>query len=360
MIDNFENDRATVLLIDDSPLIHKIVRRVLENQYEVITFTDGNEAVSKLNDIKPDLILLDVEMPEITGFDVIKLIKANPLIANVPVIFLTAKNDVEFELEALGLGAVDYINKPFANPLLMKRVEMHLSYAVRQRLLSNYNENLQAMVQEKTKIIKELQSAIISTLAELVEMRDTSTGGHIIRTKEYFRLFLNYILEHGLYDDKYTESDAQLMSEASQLHDIGKVAIPDAILTKPAKLTFEEFEIMKTHTTIGYEAIKKAMTLTSDKDFLNFAAIVTHTHHEKWNGAGYPCGLSGEEIPLPGRIMALVDVYDALVSVRHYKKAMTHEEAMKIIVEGRGQHFDPILVDAFVDINDRFEEVSKL
>ena len=356
---NERSEKRTVMLIDDTPLIHKIVNGALSEEYDLVFFTSGREAAGKLDEIKPDLILLDVEMPEIDGFDTIKLIKQNEKMEDVPVIFLTAKNDVEFELKALSLGAVDYINKPFSNQLLMKRVEIHINQALHQRALANYNETLQEMVREKTKIIKELQEAIVFTLSDLVEMRDNFTGGHILRTQEYFKLILDYLAENNIYQDALQGVDTRLMLEAAQLHDIGKVAIPDAILLKPARLSTEEFDVMKTHTTIGYNAVLKAMELTEDNGFLNIATQIALYHHEKWDGSGYPNKLLGENIPLPARIMAVVDVYDALVSKRHYKEKMVHREAMKILTEGRGTHFDPVIIDAVVSINEKFAEVSE-
>ena len=353
------NKKRTIVLIDDTPLMHKIINRTLGEEYDLAFFTSGREAVSKLDEIKPDLILLDVEMPDLDGFETIKLIKHNENMADVPVIFLTAKNDVEFELRALSLGAIDYINKPFSNQLLTKRVEIHINQTVQKRELANFNENLQEMVREKTKVIKELQYAIVFALADLVEMRDHFTGGHILRTQEYFKLILDYLAENNIYQDALKEVDATLLLEASQLHDIGKVAIPDAILLKPARLAPEEFNVMKTHTTIGYNAVRKAMELTSDREFLSIATQIALFHHEKWDGTGYPHKLKGENIPLFARIMAIVDVYDALVSKRHYKEKMDHKEAMKILVEGRGTHFDPILVDTVVNINEKFAKISQ-
>ncbi len=359
-MERLSSEKSRIMVIDDSITILKIVRRALEGIYDIYTVSSGEEALPLIPEVKPDLILLDVEMPKQDGFETIKLIKQNDEIKHIPVIFLTAKNDIDFEVEAFGLGAVDYIAKPFATPLLIKRMELHLSMSEHEKMLTSYNQNLQQMVEEKTEIIKELQYAIVYTLADLVEMRDGSTGGHVLRTQHYFKVLLDYLAKHNIYQEELSGIDQRLLLEASQLHDIGKVAIPDSILLKPAKLTEEEFEIMKTHTLIGEKAIIKAMALTKDKEFLNFAAIVTISHHEKWDGSGYPKKLVGESIPLAGRLMAVVDVYDALVSERPYKKKMTHDEAKKIMVNGRGSHFDPVLIDSFLDIEDRFKEISEL
>lgn len=340
-----------IMIVDDSPLIHKIVRRALEDKYELVSFNSGIEAVEQVEAMKPDLVLLDVEMPGADGFETIKLLQKASCMKDVPVIFLTARNDVEFELQAFDLGAMDYINKPFSNPLLVKRVDIHIKQAIDKKTLSEDN-------QEKTKTIQDLQSAIVYTLADLVEMRDNSTGGHVFRTQRYFEIILDYLAENDVYQDILRGMDRRLLLEASQLHDVGKVAIPDAILLKPARLTPQEFEIMKTHTTIGYSAIRRAMDLTSDKEFLEFASQVALSHHERWDGKGYPNMLSGPAIPIAGRVMAIVDVYDALVSERHYKDAMTHEDSMRIVTDGRGSHFDPVLIDACVAVNEKFKQVS--
>ena len=357
MLNEFIKKR-TVMLIDDALLIYKIVNIALGEKYNLEFFTSSREALDKLDEVKPDLILLDVEMPDIDGCETIKLIKQNENMRDVPVIFLTVKNDVEFELHALSLGAVDYVTKPFSNQLLMKRVEIHIMQAVHQRMLADYNETLQKKVQEKTKIIEELQNAIVFTLSDLVEMRDHFTGGHVFRTQEYFKVILDYFAENNIYQDILKNIDIRVMLEASQLHDIGKVAIPDSILLKPARLTQVEFDVMKTHTIIGCNAVQRAMELTEYSDFLNIATQIALFHHEKWDGTGYPNKLQGENIPLPARIMAIVDVYDALVSKRHYKEKMDHSEAMKMLIEGRGTHFDPVIVDAVVNMNEEFKKIS--
>ncbi|MGL4791908.1 MAG: HD domain-containing phosphohydrolase [Anaerotignaceae bacterium] len=348
----------TILIIDDSPLIHKIVRRILTDSYKIESCFCGKEAIRRINEIKPSLIFLDVDMPEMNGFETIEKLKVMDICKDVPIIFLTGTNDILFEIKALSLGAVDYINKPFAEELLRKKVEIYLAYTKQKETLSLYNENLQKMVKEKTKIIKELQSAIVFALSDLVEMRDDLTGGHIQRTQAYYELILDALEKKQIYSDELKDVDHQQLVEASQLHDIGKVAIPDAILCKPGKLTIEEFDIMKRHTIMGHNAVLKAMELTSEKEFLKFAAQVALYHHEKWSGKGYPKGLSQLEIPIAARIMSVVDVYDALVSERHYKKKMTHEQAMEILIEGRGTDFDPILIDIFLELNEKFKEIS--
>ncbi len=354
-----DTQRRKLLVIDDSPIIHKIVREVLKDVCDVESAHSANEAFELLGKAKPDLILLDVEMPEKTGFEAIQELKRNPDYEDIPVIFLTAQNDMSFEIKAFELGAVDFITKPFMPPLLIKRVQLHLELAAHRDFLRNSSKELQRMVEEKTEIIKELQNAIIFTMSEIVEMRDGTTGGHILRTQGYYGCILDYMVKHNIYADQLAGIEPDMLREASQLHDIGKVAISDSILLKPGKLTPEEFEIMKTHTTLGEKSIRKAMELTQNKEFLNYAAIVAVSHHEKWDGSGYPHNLQKEEIHIAGRIMAVVDVYDALVSERPYKKKMSHEQAMQILNEGRGIHFDPVLIDIANQLSDVFKSISE-
>ncbi len=287
-----------------------------------------------------------------------KWMQENTSLADIPVMFLTSYQDINFEVRAFELGAVDYIHKPFSPILLKKRIALHLEHAANTARLASYNSILQSALDEKTHIIKELQYAIVFTLSDLVEMRDRSTGGHIQRTTAYYRLILQHLEKSGIYPQYLKGLDYEIVCEAAQLHDIGKVAIPDCILLKNGRLEESEFAVMKTHTLIGHNALVKAMMLTHDKDFLNLAAIVALTHHERWDGTGYPYGISAEAIPFVGRVMAIVDVYDAIVSERPYKKAFPHSYAIQEIANGRGTHFDPVLVDAVLEIGDEFLKVA--
>jgi putative two-component system response regulator len=307
-------------------------------------------------------------MPEMDGLDAIKLLKARPDTRDIPVIFLTGKDAPESELEGLSLGAIDYISKPFMPQLLHKRVELHLTVEAQKLRLERqakkleiqgeelklFNESLQKMVEEKTGKVLKLQNAILNTVADLVENRDGVTGGHVERTQHGLKALVAGLEDFGLYRDQMREWDIDLMIQSSQLHDVGKIAIADSILKKPGRLQAEEWEEMKTHTALGVRIIERIEAETSDNDFLKYAKIFARTHHEKWDGSGYPGGLAGEDIPLPGRLMAIADVYDALISERPYKTAVSHEEAVRIILEGRGRHFDPVLVDVFERMADRF------
>jgi len=256
------------------------------------------------------------------------------------------------------LGAVDYILKPFSPPLLRKRIEMHLLVESQRQELIRFSNNLMDMVEEKTKNVVDLRNAIMFTMAELVEYRDDITGKHIERIQEYLRVLLNALIESGMYPDEPESWDMDLVLQSAQLHDVGKITIKDEILLKPGRLTHEEFEKIKEHTTFGKNIIDEIKSMTTEQAFLDYARIFVGTHHEKWDGSGYPTGLKGEEIPLLGRAMAIVDVYDALVSNRPYKKALSHSEAVKIILDSSGTQFDPCMIEIFRNITDRFYEIN--
>ncbi len=345
--------RAKIMIVDDNVTNLSIARKALCDDYNVVLIKDGIMALAEIENTKPDLILLDVEMPGMSGFEVIEKIK-NDLpepYKSIPVIFLTAKDDGGSEYQGLTLGAVDYVRKPFSAALLKKRVELHLK-------LYNYSNNLQNLVIEKTANIKELQYAIVLALSEMVERRDNTTGGHISRTSRYLRALFDKLLNDSQYGRELENIDADIFAHASQMHDVGKICIADDVLLKEGKLTTDEFELMKTHTLHGFDIIHSAIKNVQEVQFLETASMFARTHHEKWNGKGYPEGLSGEEIPIGGRIMAIVDAYDAIRSERPYKKAKTHEEAVKIIEEDSGEHFDPIMVKAFMEIADEFKKIS--
>jgi putative two-component system response regulator len=350
--------RKTIFLVDDNITNLTMGRNVLAKHYNVATVDSGERMLKMLEKTIPDMILLDVEMPEMNGYDAIKIIKSKEETQNIPVIFLTAKSDSDSELEGLSLGAIDYIIKPFSPPLLLKRIEVHLLVESQRKELLNYNKNLQSLVEAKTKTVLELQNAILKAMAELVENRDDITGKHVERTQSYLGLLLNAILKRGLYAEEMRNWDIDLVLQSSQLHDVGKIAVKDEILKKNGKLTKEEFAEIKKHPTCGEEIIEKIKQNTTEHEFLEHARIFAVAHHEKWDGGGYPNGLKGKEIPLQGRLMAIADVYDALVSDRPYKKAFLHEEAVKIISDSIGTHFDPDLVDIFLEISDKFNEVA--
>lgn len=354
-----EQKRKTIFLVDDNPTNLLIGKNALVENYNVFTIPSGEKMFEMLKKITPDLILLDVSMPGMSGYDAIKSLKADPSYSSIPVIFLTALYDSANELEGLSLGAIDYISKPFSPALLLKRIGLHILVEDQKSELREYNQNLEGMVSEKTREVFELQNAVLKTVAELVECRDDTTGGHIERTKGYLRALIDAMLERGMYSDEIAGWDIDLCLESSQLHDVGKIKIEDSILKKPGKLTTDEFTHMKEHTTYGVEIIETIQNMVSEQvQFLQDAKTFASSHHEKWDGSGYPFGLERDGIPLKGRMMAIADVYDALISERPYKKPFSHEKAKEIILEGRGAHFDPELVDLFCEISDKFKEIS--
>lgn len=351
--------RCKIMLVDDDLTNLSIGRNALSDRYTVITVPSAEKLFQMMEYTLPDLILLDVEMPGMNGYELIRRLKQNERTASIPVIFLTARSDASSELEGLSLGAIDYISKPFSPPLLRKRVETHLLLRSQTIQLQRYNENLLDMVREKTERIYALQNAVLNTVAELVEFRDDITGGHIERTQGYIKLLVEELILRGLYPELISEWDVELLIPSAQLHDVGKIAISDSILKKPGRFEPEEFDEMKKHTTYGVKVIDRIERSTHQSDFFRHAKVFAGTHHEKWDGSGYPYGLRGEEIPLPGRLMAIADVYDALISVRPYKPALSHEESVRIITQGRGNHFDPALVDVFMDLSERFKQIAE-
>lgn len=355
-------NKTLIIMVDDNLANLRIGKNVLAEKFTVATAPSAHKLFSLLENNTPALILLDVDMPEIDGYEAIRILKSKPETKDIPVIFLTARAESDAELTGLSLGAIDYITKPIQPPLLLKRIEVHLLVGEQRKTLEQqaldlkyFNDNLQKMVDAKTKSILELQNALLRTMAELVEYRDDITGRHIEQTQRGVKILLTELIKSGTYKEETEGWDIELLVQCCQLHDVGKIFISDNILRKPGKLSVDEFEDMKVHTHIGKQIVEKVEILTKESEFLKFAKIFAANHHECWDGSGYPNGLKGTDIPLLGRIMAIADVYDALVSVRPYKKAYSHEEAVKIIVEGSGTQFDPTLVEIFKRTEGQFK-----
>ncbi|MCL2579019.1 MAG: response regulator [Oscillospiraceae bacterium] len=350
--------RKTIFLVDDNETNLIMGKSALSDLYSVFTLSSGERLFKILEKLTPDLILLDVEMPGMGGYQVLEQLKKNSKTADLPVIFLTALSSEETELHGLTLGAVDYITKPFSPPLLRKRIELHLLVESQKHKLIDYNSNLERMVAEKIQESISLKNAVLKTMAELVEHRDIQTGHHVERTQQFIKVLIDAMKQHDVYTAEISQMDQDLVVQSSQLHDVGKISIKDSILLKPGLLTTSEFEEMKAHTTTGERILARMQKNTPDSDFLEYARIFSASHHEKWDGTGYPNGLKGEEIPLLGRIMAIADVYDALVTNRPYKKAFPHSQAVTIIRSNRGVHFDPNLTDLFLKVHSEFEQIS--
>jgi putative two-component system response regulator len=350
--------RKTIFMVDDNLTNLTVGKNALLGKYRVFTIPTGKKLFEMLDKAMPDMILLDIEMPDMNGYEIIKLLKADAASAHIPVIFLTARSDSGSEIEGLSLGAIDYISKPFSPPLLLKRIEVHLLVEEQRHELENRGLNLQHLVDEKTKTVFDLQNAILRTVAGLVECRDDATGGHIERTQSYLKVLVNALMGSERHKEEVESWNIDFLLQSSLLHDVGKIAIKDSILQKPAKLTPEEFEEMKAHTTFGIKVIERIQENTSESAFLEYAKVFAGAHHEKWDGSGYPNGLAGSNIPLLGRLMAIADVYDALISERPYKKPFSHDEAVEIILNGSGSHFDPDLVKIFLEHERDFMEIA--
>lgn len=343
-----------ILAVDDVEINLSILAEALGDDYEVAVATDGPTALTAVAESPPDLILLDVMLPDMDGFEVLRRLKADPATAEIPVILLTALSDTENKARGFASGAVDYVPKPFDLVEVRARVRTHLSLLLARRELAARNDLLEERVRERTEELVLTQQAAMESLAALAEQRDSEAGAHIGRIKRYVRLLAEAAARHPRLGPLCTRDYVEQLCLSSPLHDIGKVAVPEHILLKPGPLSEDEYAQMRLHVEHGRQAIASAERALGLRSFLRIAKELVHTHHERWDGQGYPRGLRGEDIPLAGRIMALADVYDALVSRRVYKAPFPHCEAVREILEGRGTQFDPDLADLFFALNDEF------
>jgi putative two-component system response regulator len=352
--------RPRILIVDDEPINVKVLVDLLRPKYGLVIARDGVQALERLKgEALPDLALVDVMMPNMDGLELCRRMKRDPRLAEAPVIFVSALGQSHDEADGFEAGAVDYVTKPISPPILLARVRTHLALRRAARELIGRNRTLEEAVRERTAELALTQAATIQALTTLVESRDQETGGHILRTQRYVGALAQEMRRDPRFVGDLDDHAVDLMCKSAPLHDIGKVAIPDSVLLKAGKLTAEEFEVMKTHTTIGRDALTTAQGPAQATEFLRFASEIAGGHHEKWDGSGYPLGLAGEAIPLSARLMAMADVYDALRCARVYKRAMSHAEAREIILAGYGRHFDPGVVDAFVRCESTFEEIAR-
>ena len=352
--------KPAVLIVDDSPDNIALMSSLLKETYRVKAATSGELALALVAGANPpDLVLLDIVMPGMDGYEVCQRMKADPVSADIPVIFLTARSEAPDEEKGLGLGAIDYITKPISPPIMMARIRTHLRLKSVSDFLKDKNAYLESEVARRTEEIGMVQDATMIALGSLAETRDNETGNHIRRTQCYIKALAEKLADHPRFRKQLDTENIQLLYKSAPLHDIGKVGIPDTILRKAGKLDEKEFEIMKRHTVLGRDAILAAeKRLDSPNTFLAMARELAWSHHERWDGKGYPRGLAGDDIPLPGRLMAIPDVYDALISKRVYKNAYTHEEAVDFIKAGDGKQFDPDILDAFMKISDTFRDIA--
>ncbi len=365
--------KPTILIVDDTPQNLSLLGDLLQPHYRVRAANSGERALrTAASHPRPDLILLDIMMPDMDGYEVLRRLQVDEATRTIPVIFITAMDSSENEEQGLALGAVDYITKPINPAIVLARVQAHLELKFARDRLTNQNEWLEEEIARRMRENLLIQDLSLRALAGIAEARDNETGHHIIRTQSYIETLGRHLQGHPHFCHVLAAPHLEMLVKAAPLHDIGKVGIPDAILLKPGKLTSEEFEIMKQHPRIGAEAIRKAMEdalrsvdtkmmeqAISAFSFLRVAHEISLSHHEKWDGSGYPEGLAGDAIPVAGRLMALADVFDALISRRVYKPPMDIDDATKIIVEGSGKHFDPDIVDAFLACRDQFAKIAQ-
>lgn len=365
--------RRTVLIVDDTPQNLAVLGDLLEPHYQVRAASSGLRALrAATTPPKPDLVLLDVLMPGMDGHEVLRCLRADPATADIPVIFVTALDAAESEEQGLALGAVDYITKPFCPAIVLARVKTHLELKEARDRLAGQNEWLEREIARRMSENLLIQNLSVRALACLAEARDIETGRHIVRTQSYVEILARHLVRHERFREALAGPRLEMIVRAAPLHDIGKVGVPDAILLKPGRLTPEEFEEIRRHPDIAADAVDHSMKqalASADDDaasladgafaFLRVAREIALRHHEKWDGSGYPDGLAGDEIPVSARLMALADVFDALTSRRVYREPMGLEEVTKVLVEGRGTHFDPDVVDAFLACRDRFASIAR-
>ena len=339
----------TIFVVDDVEANLFAAEETLEEHYNVITAQSGRRAIELLEKIKPHLILMDIDMPDMDGFETLKYLKSKECFHDIPVIMLTGMSDIDSEVKGFEMGAVDFIAKPFSAPVLLNRVKLHI--------------DINEIIKERTELIKERTAKLmeafksrIYVLTDIVEKRDKLAGGHTERASRFVKILITAMQEQKVYFDTIKDWDPDSISSSSLLHDIGKITVTDSILTKPGKLTPEEFEIMKTHAAAGEKIINQIIGRDGENEFLYHAKLFAKFHHERWDGSGYPSGLKGEDIPLEGRIMALVDVYDNLIFGKD-KEHLSCEQAAEAIVEASGTQFDPKIVEVFRSVRDQFKEV---
>ena len=347
---------ACVAVVDDSRSLALYITSLLKSLgYATQMFTDSRNALEELPRDVPDLILMDLEMPELNGYELCSRLKLLPQFQDIPIIFVSTVTDKTVMVKGFSIGARDYIIKPFSTEELAARVKTHLELSALQRQQKEMNRTLRQLVAEQVEEISSAQLGTITALATLAEHRDEDTGAHLFRVAEYCQVLGSELMVRKKYD--VTPEFVQIVTRASPLHDIGKVAIPDAILLKAGRLTPDEFEIMKTHTTVGAQTLTSVIGADAHNRYLTIGADIAIAHHEKWDGSGYPYGLAGENIPLSGRMMAVADVYDALRSKRCYKPEFPHKKASEFILAGIGTHFDPLLGEIFIQKEEEFNRI---
>lgn len=339
-----------IVIVEDDVSNLKFLEKILKPYYKLNLLISGAQALRFLEKNIPDLILLDINMPDMDGYETLSRIKKDNKLDNIPVILISELDNINDDFRGFELGAVDIVSK-YIPQLIINRVKLHLE-------ITEYKNDLEEKVREKTELIEHLQDVMMLAIAELVECRDENTGGHIKRTANYMKILLDEIVKSGLYSDILTSDYVRDIIRSAPLHDVGKIGINDATLLKAGRLDDAEFEYMKNHAELGGQTIQRMINETNVESFLYIAKDMAHYHHEKWDGSGYPRGLKGKEIPISARIMAIVDIYDALTTKRPYKEAFSHEKALEIILEGKGKSFDPKIIEIFEKIHHKFKSAK--
>ena len=354
-------DIARIVVVDDSEINLGVLKAILTDQgYGVRTYLSADQAYESSKVDPPDLFILDICMPEISGFELCVWLKSEPSLSEIPVIFVSALSELDDKMKAFSVGASDYITKPFFIDEVSVRVKSQLAVRSLQQNLKQENLNLQDTVYSQMEELNCSQHALITAMTRLVEARDDDTGGHIERIQETTKRLSIKLFEMNAFPDAIDEAFLQNIYNASPLHDIGKVAIPDSILLKPGKLNPEEFDVMKTHAVLGARTLESVHQAYPGNTFIHMGIEIAKYHHERWDGLGYPSGLVGESIPLSARILTVCDVYDALRSKRVYKESISHADSVRIISEGKGKQFDPLVADCFLSLEKEFNEISKI
>jgi putative two-component system response regulator len=350
--------QSKILIVDDS-LIDRIMIQEMLSDYETVTADSGEEALATLTaDSTIQLIILDLNMPGMNGFDVLTAVNGNPNFAHVRIIILTNYEEVDNEIKGLELGAVDYVRKPVNMMSLLVRIKNHMQLIEEQNKVELDNKKLDQMVFQKTREVVNARDITINALVSLLEVRNIETSKHTKRTREMMSILANHLKQKHMFPDILTDDYIDLLVATTPLHDIGKVGICDAILLKPGRLTPTEYEIMKQHVSCGVNALRNELISEQETpDFIKIALEIIEYHHEKYDGSGYPKGLTSDAIPLAGRLMAIIDVFDALINKRVYKEAYDFEKTVTLITAERGKHFDPNVVDAFQEVKDAFLDV---
>lgn len=343
----------SILIVDDIDVNRKILLNILMESYHIYEACDGQQALDfvRQHPHELSLILLDIIMPKLDGYEVLRQLKQDPVTKNIPVIMISALDSECDESRGLMEGAIDYITKPFNMHIIKCRVDNHIQ-------LKRYQNHLQELAEQQAQKILGMRESIYDAVTSIIEYRSLESGQHVKRIRLLCEAQLDYLYKNGVYPAELDACTIKLITRASSLHDIGKVSIPDCILTKPGPLTSQEMEIMKTHSEIGSRFID-SIDDHDDELFLKYAREICRYHHERWDGNGYPDKLAGEQIPLAARVVAVADVYDALVNPRVYKPAFTHEMARRILLEEKGKLFDPWLIDAFVEIENEFIDILR-